>query len=95
MYGSTCSSDLTAFVGSSPVPADVWAADQNNDPDIYNLQCLSNGYWVNNQRIHQFTNPETYGYNGYSMTVDEDCVDAFIDTNTGGVGGESNCEFVS
>jgi hypothetical protein len=94
LYGSTCSSDLSAFASASTVPADVWGADQNNNPEIYNLQCLSNNSWKYNQRIHQFTNPVNLDYNGYSMPVDEDCADALIDGNGGSLSA-NNCEYVS
>jgi hypothetical protein len=85
MYGSTCSSYLndiaTMFGGGDAVPQDIVAADPNNNPEIFNLECLSNSYWVNYQRDHQFTNPITLKYGGYSLPIDEECVDTLIDTN--------------
>jgi hypothetical protein len=97
LYGSSCGSDLSAFAGLANVPADIWAADQNDNPEIYNLECLPNGYWDQNQRIHQFAN-ELLSYNGYNMDgnpVDENCLDALVDSNwpTSTLTAD-NCEFI-
>jgi hypothetical protein len=94
LYGSSCGSDLNAFAHLANVPEAVWAADQNDNPEIYNLECLSNGYWIYNQRIHQFAN-EDLTYNGYNMPVDENCVDAIVDSNwpTSTLTAD-NCEFI-
>jgi hypothetical protein len=79
LYGSTCSSDLNAYAGIQYVPTNVWASDTNGNPEIFNLLCLSNGYWVDNQRIHQYSAEDYLSYNGYPMYVDEDCVDGTVD----------------
>jgi hypothetical protein len=95
LYGSTCGSDLDAYATLSNVPVAVWGADQNDNPETTNLECLSNGYWIYNQRIHQFAE-ENLTYNGYNFTVDENCVDALVDTNwpDSSLTGD-NCQFIS
>ena len=103
LYGSTCGSQLSAFSGISPVPAVIAPADNLDDPTgVYGLQCLSDGLWNSNQRIHQLANtggggyqPQTFSYNGSTaITVDEDCIDGWIVANSPGVS-PNNCNFYS
>lgn len=54
LYAPTCAGQIQTFVGSDPVLAAIAPADNNDDPTgVYGLACLSDGYWNNNQRIHQ------------------------------------------
>jgi hypothetical protein len=93
LYGSSCGSDLTSFAHISNVPSDIWAADPNDNPEIYNLECLANNLWIYNQRIHQFASTVYLSYGGYGMYVDEDCTDAEVDTNQGAAEPD-NCSYI-
>ncbi len=84
VYGSPC--NATDWVGIQYVPDDVWLADWNQDPDVWGLACLNNGYWSGDQRLHQYqkypfveNHIETYG--GVSLLVDNDCAKGLVTPN--------------
>jgi hypothetical protein len=80
VYGSACSSDLSSFASISPVPEAIWPA-WYSDPShtsVYNVTCISNGYWNENQRLVQWTDSGALSANGTSdndSPVDFDCAD--------------------
>lgn len=94
VYGSSCSSFLSDFWTIANVPADVAAADPNNIPEIYRLACLPDSEWNDYDRIHQFTNPISLTYNGYNMPVDEDCINAQIDSNSSTIENPNDCQYI-
>jgi hypothetical protein len=96
LYGSSCGSNLSAYWDSLTWNvADIWAADPNDNSGYYNLACMSNSIWNDYQRIHQFTNPITLTYGGYTMPIDEDCVNTLVDSNSGGTINAQNCKYIS
>jgi len=55
LYGSSCASYLSNMT-NAPVPAAIAPADPGVDyTGVYGLQCLSDGLWNQNRRIHQDT----------------------------------------
>ncbi|HKT22018.1 MAG TPA: glycoside hydrolase domain-containing protein [Nitrososphaerales archaeon] len=84
LYGSTCSSQLSSFATIPNVPYAIAPRDVNHDPTgVYGLSCLPDRRWANEQRIHQLSAYDPLTYGGYPLTVDEDCTDGPVDTNSG------------
>lgn len=84
LYGSSCSSYLTDMGGAS-IPHIPYAIS-DSDPGrqyttVYGLQCLPDSQWTNDHRNHQSAIGRYLSYNGYAMSVDEDCADTLVDTN--------------
>ena len=76
VYGSSCGSDLTAYASSSTVPDFIDGADWNGNNITTDLACVPSGYWVNSQRIKQYTGGHNETWNGYTVNVDNDCLNA-------------------
>jgi hypothetical protein len=76
VYGSTCGSDLTAYASSSVVPDFIDGADWNGNKSTGDLACVPSNYWVNNQRVKQYTGGHNETWNGYTVNVDNDCMNA-------------------
>ncbi|MGA3162337.1 MAG: glycoside hydrolase domain-containing protein [Terracidiphilus sp.] len=68
----------TDFLALSPEPDVAWIAAWDTNNTIWNIGTLSNSYWPNNQRIHQWnseTSGETWG--GVNLGgIDQNVVDA-------------------
>lgn len=68
----------TDFLALSPEPDAAWIAAWDSNNTVWNIGSLSNSYWPNNQRIHQWnseTNGETWG--GINLGgIDQNVVDA-------------------
>jgi hypothetical protein len=85
LYGSSCSSYLTSMAGIPVVPTAIAPDDPNVDTTgVYGLQCLSDGLWDVNQRIHQDISEVQRTFNGATLTVDEDCTDGPVIGINGG-----------
>jgi len=71
-YGGACSG-VTNWTSITNPPDSVWIAAWNNDPDVWGLPCVNNGYWCCQQRVHQYagTHSETWG--GVALSIDNDC----------------------
>jgi hypothetical protein len=83
--GSTCglyssSSSLTAVLGHSNLPDDVWPADYDHDTHVSAEVGLPVSDWDHNQRIKQFSSDE-YGGTVGGVTIypiDDDCADGVV-----------------
>lgn len=73
VYGSTCGSDLAAFVSSPTVPDFIHGADWNGNKSTGDLACVSSGSWVYHQRFKQYQGGHNETWNGYTVNVDSDC----------------------
>jgi len=65
-------------------PDDVWIADWNGQDSVWNLSPLSNGLWVNNQRIHQYEGGHNETYGGVTFNIDTNDVDGAVTPGTSG-----------
>jgi hypothetical protein len=82
LYGSSCSSYLSSMSGIVFVPNAIAPDDPGVDvKGVYGLQCLSDGLWNQNQRIHQDENEWHATFGGISLTIDEDCADGPLIAN--------------
>lgn len=62
VYGSSCASYLSNYTtgnGLNYAPSDIAPGDVKVPPvaGVYNLDCLSNSLWDDNQRVAQFAGP--------------------------------------
>lgn len=83
VYGSVCGSSLNKLASLSPPPDFIWGAWYNGNPSTSNLDgggCgVNNGYWVNHQRLKQYTNTHNETWNGVTLSVDNDCANGPVD----------------
>jgi hypothetical protein len=81
VYGSACRPDMSIYASVAHVPDDVWIAETGGDDTVasINASCVPASYWVNHQRIHQYTKGESFTYNGATVIVDHDCLNATVD----------------
>lgn len=97
LYGSSCGSNLNEIPTIAHVPFNIAAAGQAptvNPVSVYGLLCLNDGYWVNNQRLRQYS-PGTHwvASNGTSILVDQECVDERVVNNLSNVTlSPNNCQ---
>jgi len=90
LYGSSFASYLSNMT-NAPVPAAIAPADPGVDyTGVYGLQCLSDGLWNQNQRIHQDTGEVWTQFGGQYLSVDEDCADGPV---INGGGQPHNCAY--
>lgn len=80
VYGSSCDSNPSNWVGSTPFPDFVWIAWANRGgPSVWNYVCLSDGYWIQDQRHGQYRGTHTGPkYNGVQLSIDSDCAQSYI-----------------
>lgn len=81
-YGSTCGSAVSdwASLGNN-VPDYVWLAEWNgyNNRSVYAVSCVPSGYWVLEQRHHQYLYAGTESYGGYPIgEVDRNCAEGRV-----------------
>lgn len=86
VYGSSCSSDLTAYTAHSNVPEAIFPADYAySDYATSPLQCIPNTDWDHNQRVHQWSGNTALrirsGDSAPGWTIDEDCMDGPVEGN--------------
>ncbi len=79
VYGSPCNAIDWPFI--SNIPWVVWLADWNLDPDVWGLACLADGYWVYNQRLHQYRGGHAETWGSYTLNVDNDCANGLVVPN--------------
>lgn len=92
-YGSSCASYVSDWATIGNVPNAVSPSDTNpNDPEggldngsVYGYPCLSDGLWIYDQRVGQFSydTRDAYGglltYNGVTLSaIDENCADSYL-----------------
>lgn len=84
LYGSSCSSYLANMAAHTNVPAAIAPDDGGVDvTGVYGLQCLPDGSWDHNQRVHQTENEVFHVFNGVGLYVDEDCADGTLISSVG------------
>jgi hypothetical protein len=80
IYGSSCSSDLSAYTAHSNVPEAIFPADYAySDNATTPLQCIPDTEWDHDQRVHQWEGNSNLrflsGDSGPGWSVDQDCMD--------------------
>jgi hypothetical protein len=82
-YGSSCSSYLTDWSNNSPAPDQVWIAawtddEYNPNATVWNVVCLSNSLWANNQRLRQYAGGHNETWGGVSLNIDSNVFDTTV-----------------
>jgi hypothetical protein len=82
VYGSSCGSAVNDWAYNATPPDDVWIAEWNGKADVYAVSCVNNGFWVYNQRHHQYSlnTRLTYG-SANGEVVNEDCSQGHVAGN--------------
>jgi hypothetical protein len=81
VYGSACSSALSDFAGVSNVPDVVWIAawmvpyQYRSDATVWNVSCLSNTLWTNQQRLRQYAGGHNETWGEVTINIDSDVID--------------------
>jgi hypothetical protein len=92
-YGSSCASYVSDWASITYVPTAISPSDTALDNGSqYGYPCLSNGLWNQHQRVGQFST-DNATYNGYNLTIDENCADAYLPSIFSG-GVSSGCSDV-
>ncbi len=86
VYGGSSSSYMADWASIANVPDDVWIAEWNQvwafDPNasVFGLKYLSNSYWSNHQRIHQYAgdHKENWGGTTLGLNIDSDIADGAV-----------------
>jgi len=74
VYGSSCATDLSAY-RYPRYPDFIWGAYWNDNPNTWDMACVSSGNWVNHQRHKQWQGPHWETWNGTTLDIDGDVAD--------------------
>jgi hypothetical protein len=79
VYGSSCASDISAYVNHSNIPEAIFPASGDHAFATTPISCIANNKWDHNQRVHQFTSGTNLrtgpGDPKVIFNIDEDCLD--------------------
>ncbi len=68
--------EIARRLGRPDLPALMWFARWNVDPDIYGEPKLPRSAWRPHRRVHQFAGEVRESHGGRALTIDRDLVDA-------------------
>ncbi len=82
-YGSACGSYVTDWVGITYVPDDVWLAhwiynSYTPGATVWDVACVSNGYWSNHQRLRQYAGGHNETWGGVTFNIDSNAEDGHV-----------------
>ena len=85
VYGSAGSTirDLQALTTGPTSPDDVWIADWNGQQSVFGDPWISDTYWTNHQRLHQYRGGHRESWGGITVDVDSSIVDGAVVGATG------------
>ncbi|RCV63253.1 PKD repeat-containing protein [Methanophagales archaeon] len=84
VYGSACSSAISDFATISNIPDAVWAAhwltpyQYRPDATVWDVACLSNGLWVDHQRIRQYAGGHGETWGSVTLIIDCNVIDGIV-----------------
>lgn len=82
VYGSSCASNMSGYATITYKPDQVDLANwDSSNKTAYNVRCVSNVYWSQNQRIHQWAAGvyETWPQaGGVTLNIDKNCTDSLM-----------------
>ncbi len=83
LYGSVCASGLSYFSTIPNPPQALWAAwyiedTYNSAINPYDLICVSNSLWPDNERILQYTGSHNEYWGGVTLNVDTNVIDGIV-----------------
>ncbi len=89
VYGSSCSSYLEDFVGIPNIPDAVWIAywtvpyQYNPGASVWGIPCISDGVWVNSQRLRQYSGGHNETWGGVTLNIDSNVLAGPVSTVLG------------
>jgi hypothetical protein len=79
VYGSANSTirDLVSMLENDPdsAPDDIWIARWNGVENVYGEPVVSDSYWSDHQRVHQYRGGHKETYGGVTINIDSNFVD--------------------
>ena len=84
VYGATCSSGLDSIAALDNPPDAIWLANwfynpaYRPDATVWNVSCLSNALWPNNQRLRQYAGTHTETWGGQLLSVDSNALEGVV-----------------
>lgn len=76
IYGSPYDASAD-WLGATP-PDVVWLASWNGVASVWNIPPLGNDLWAFDQRVHQYRGGHNETWNGITLNIDSDVVDATV-----------------
>jgi hypothetical protein len=73
VYGSACASYLSDLAVIARPPHFINGADWDGDPSTWHISCISNSYWVYNQRFKQYRGDHNETWGGVTINIDSNC----------------------
>jgi hypothetical protein len=84
VYGSSCASAISDFANIENPPDAVWLANWIQ-PNVYrpgstvwNVSCVPEQLWSNNQRIRQYAGGHTETWGGVTFKIDSNVIDGLV-----------------
>ncbi|MCB8954149.1 MAG: DUF1906 domain-containing protein [Ardenticatenales bacterium] len=82
-YGSACGTYVTDWASAGNVPDDVWLAHwiysgYNANATVWNVACVSDGYWSNHQRLRQYAGGHNETWGGVTFNIDSNAEDGHV-----------------
>jgi hypothetical protein len=80
IYGSAASTirDMQALATTGSSPDDVWIGDWNGDQSVFGDPYVSDAFWTNHQRLHQYAGGHHETWGGVTLDIDSDFVDGAV-----------------
>jgi hypothetical protein len=84
VYGSGCSSAMTDFSSLNAVPDAVWLAywlhpfQYRSDATVWDVLCVSNSLWANNQRLRQYSGGHNESWGGVTLNIDSNVLQGIV-----------------
>jgi len=84
VYGTPCTSYLSDFVNIANVPDVVWIAawlipyQYRPSVSVFNLPCIDNTLWVNNQRLRQYAGGHNETWGSTTINIDSNVLDGRV-----------------
>ena len=80
IYGSAASTirDMVPLLSTGSAPDQVDIGNWNGNPDVFGDPYVSDAYWTNHQRIHQYRSGHRETYGGVTINIDNDSLDGAV-----------------
>lgn len=78
VYGSSCGSNMSGYATITYKPGQVHLAAYGTNKTAYSVPCVSNTYWSQNQRVHQWAKNASETWGGVQLTINKSCSDSLM-----------------
>ena len=82
-YGAACTSFMYEWADNADPPDDVWFAhwytnDYDKDATVWDVPCIGNELWANNQRLKQYAGVHNETWGGLKKSIDSNVLDGHV-----------------